>query len=466
MQVNPAFCALAGRRAEEIEGLLWHNLVHPDDRARLLAWRPALGGRTTMEARLLSSSGKVAWLRVTASQLPAAPGRPPLRLTISEDVTLQREMEVRLRQAQRLEAVGQLTGGVAHDFNNLLAVIALNAELLAEVSAADPEHARLAAEILATTESGAELTRRLLAFARRQTLQPQAMNLNATIAEAATLLRRTLGAAVRVQLDLAPELWPMRADASQVGDALLNLALNARDAMPEGGTLGIATANARLQATPDLPAGDYVALTVTDTGTGMPPEVLERAVEPFFTTKPPGAGTGLGLSMIYGFARQSGGTMVLHSAPGAGTTVRLLLPRAEADGGAALPRAHADAPPGGRETVLLVDDNQAVRSVAARHLAALGYAVEQVDGGPAALDVLRSDARVDLLLTDVVMPGGMNGVALAQAARQARPSLKVLFTTGFAGIAEDGSAPDPAPLLRKPYRRQALAEQVRAALDG
>lgn len=474
VQVNPACCVLAGRRADEMEGKYWPDFIHPDDHPMLLAQRQAGVARATTEARLLTGSGKVVWMRVTGSWLPAAPGRPPLRLVIGEDVTLQREMEARLRQAQRLEAVGQLTGGVAHDFNNLLAVIMLNAELLAEAPAADPERARLAAEILATAGSGAELIRRLLAFARRQPLQPRPMDLNASITEAARLLQRTLGATVRVQLELAPDLWRLRADASQVGDALLNLALNARDAMPQGGTLTIATANittgdARpeaVEATPDLPAGDYVALTVTDTGIGMPPEVLDRAVEPFFTTKPPGAGTGLGLSMIYGFARQSGGMLVLHSAPGSGTRVRLLLPRAEADAEASVPGARPANPPGGRETVLVVDDNPAVRDVAARQLAALGYAVHTADSGPAALEVLRSDTKVNLLFTDIIMSGGMTGIALAGLARRQRPSLKVLFTTGFARIAANGTEPAPSPLLYKPYRRQELAEHIRAALDG
>ena len=469
VQVNPALCKLTGRSADELVGRPWTDIVLPDDHETIKARPVPPQGRVTLEVRLLTRAGPVAWLRLTRSWLPAAPGLPPVLLAIGEDITPQRDMEARLRQAQRLEAVGQLTGGVAHDFNNLLGIIMLDAEMLAEASADDPERAHLASEILATAGSGAELTRRLLAFARRQTLQPRAMDLNATVAGAAGLLRRTLGQAIRVELDLAAGLWPLSADASQIGDALLNLALNARDAMPCGGVLTIATANTQIDAaaaTPDLPAGDYVGLKVTDTGTGMTPEVLERAVEPFFTTKPPGAGSGLGLSMIYGFARQSGGTLLLHSTSGAGTTVHLLLPRA-AQGPQAPPEEdHPAALPGGRETVLLVDDNAAIRTVAARHLAALGYAVHEADSGPAALAVVRSGVRVDLLFTDITMPGGMTGTALLQAARQVQPSLKVLFTTGFARIAEDASTPEPAPLLRKPYRRQALAKQVRAALDG
>jgi PAS domain S-box-containing protein len=469
VQVNPALCALVGRSAEDLVGRPWSEIVHPDDRAALLTRSVPLQGRVTLEVRLLTSADAVVWLRLTRSWLPAAPGLPPVLLAIGEDVTPQRDMQARLRQAQRLEAVGQLTGGVAHDFNNLLAIIVLDAELLAEALADDPEHGRLAAEIVATAGHGAELTRRLLAFARRQTLQPRAMDLNASITEAASLLRRTLGPAFQVELNLASGLWPLRADPSQVGDALLNLALNARDAMPDGGTLTIATANAPVAAdaaTPELPAGDYVSLTVADTGTGMTPEVLERAMEPFFTTKPPGAGTGLGLSMIYGFARQSGGTLVLDSAPGAGTTVRLLLPRAPAGTPAPVPEDRPEVLPVGSETVLLVDDNMAVRRVAARHLAALGYSVHEAENGPAALALLQSDTRVDLLFTDIIMPGGMTGVALAQAGRRLQPALKVLYTSGFARITEDGSEAEPTPLLRKPFRRRALATQVRAALDA
>ena len=464
VQVNPATCRLAERRADEMVGRPWQEFIHPDDHEKLLTLRIPGQPRLTAEARLLTSSGKVVWMRLTRSVLPGAPGRPPLSLWIGEDVTRQLEVETRLRQAQLLEAVGQLTGGMAHDFNNLLAIITLNAELLAERIAATPENARLAAEILTAADSGAELTKRLPAFARRQALQPQTIDLNATVIEAAALLRRTLGEAYQVRLELAPDLWPLCADASQIGDALLNLALNARDAMPAGGTLSIVTANARLDsgdARTDLPAGDYVALTVTDTGTGMTPAVLERAVEPFFTTKPPGAGSGLGLSMIYGFARQSGGALVLESTLGAGTTVRLLLPRSSPGVPAAAPSLPDPTDlPGGPETVLLVDDNQAVRAVAARQLATLGYAVREADSGPAALELLRSGVRVDLLFTDIVMPGGMSGTALAQAARLLQPSIKVLFTTGFAG----GAEPEPVPLLRKPYRRQVLAEQIRAIL--
>ncbi len=469
VQVNPALCRLTGRSADDLLGRPWIDIVHPDDRPTAESRPVPPQGRITLEVRLLTRAGEVAWLRLTLSWLPAPPGLPPVLLAMGEDISPQRDMEARLRQAQHLEAVGQLTGGVAHDFNNLLGIIMLDAEMLAGASVNDSGRVHLATEILATAASGAELTRRLLAFARRQTLQPRTMDLNATIDSAATLLRRTLGQAYRVELDLAADLWPLRADASQIGDALLNLALNARDAMPQGGVLTIATANARVDAadaTPDLPAGDYVGLRVTDTGTGMAPEVLERAVEPFFTTKPPGAGSGLGLSMIYGFARQSGGTLVLDSTPGAGTTVQLLLPRAREGQEAPVAEAPPAHLPGGRETVLLVDDNAAIRTVAARHLAALGYAVHEADCGPVALDVLRSGVRADLLFTDITMPGGMTGAALFQAARQIQPWLKVLFTTGFARDAEDAGAPEPSPLLRKPYRRQALAEQLRAALDA
>ena len=474
VQVNPACCALLERSAEDLVGRPWRDIVHPEDHDSLVAPVPQVGevptgAPLTMEARLLTATGRMVWTRITRSVLPAAPGRRPLLLAIGEDITPQRDLQMRLRQAQRLEAVGQLTGGVAHDFNNLLGVIMLNAESLAEAVAGDPHCAALAGEIIGTASSGAELTRRLLAFARRQTLQPRAIDLNAYIAEAVTLLRRTLGESIAVRLALAPGLWPVQADASQVGDALLNLALNARDAMPAGGTLTIATASHRIDATAppgELPAGDYVALSVTDTGSGMAAEVLERAVEPFFTTKQPGSGSGLGLSMIYGFARQSGGALALESAPEEGTTVRLLLPRAPGWTPAAVEEPPRGEPPGGCETVLLVDDNRDIRRVAARHLTALGYTVLEAASGPAALEILRTAPRVDLLFTDMVMPDGLTGGLLAQQARRLRPGLRVLFATGYARVAGEGGEPDPSPLLRKPYRRRALAEQVRAALDG
>jgi len=285
------------------------------------------------------------------------------------------------------------------------------------------------------------------------------------------IIRRLLGETIQVDMALAENLWPTRADPSQVGDALLNLAINARDAMPHGGRIDISTANVQLGADEDqseVAPGDYVVLSVTDTGTGMSPEVLERAVEPFFTTKGPGTGSGLGLSMIFGFAKQSGGHLSIDSKPGEGTRVRLYLPRAEAPDAEDASALAKPAMPFGQESILLVDDNAEIRAIARRHLTSLGYRVREADSGPGALEILQAGYRLDLLFTDVVMPDGMSGYQLAKIAQQMRPGLKVLFTTGYARPeAIDGQTEtQPGPILRKPYRKQDLAEAVRELLDA
>ena len=378
--------------------------------------------------------------------------------------------EAMLRQAQKLEELGKLTGGIAHDFNNLLGVIILNAEILIEAMADRPREADQLREILASAERGAELTRRLLAFARQQPLRPQQVDLNALVQVQVATLDRVLGETIEVSTGLAPGLWPTSADPSQIGDALLNLAINARDAMPGGGSLRIETSNVHLNE-PDaawhggIAAGEYVVLAVTDTGVGMPPSVAERATEPFFSTKPPTAGSGLGLSMIYGFARQSGGQLEIESQEGHGTTVRLFLPRVQADSTAAPDPGVATAPdPGGDATILVVDDNPALCEAARQTLSGLGYRVRTASDGPTALALFRVGERFDLLFTDIVMPHGITGYELATAARALQPGLTVLFTTGYAGFAAGGR--DPAqPTLLKPYRKEDLATKVRAVLD-
>jgi two-component system CheB/CheR fusion protein len=393
---------------------------------------------------------------------------------LAQQIEERRRAEEMLRQSQKMEAVGKLTGGIAHDFNNLLGVIIGNVEFLLDGVQDKPDLAELGQDILDSALSGAELTHRLLAFARKQPLQPQVIDLNALLPGHAAMLRRTLGDQIQIGTTLAPDLWPTLADPTQVGEALLNLALNARDAMPHGGRMSIQTANVHLDrrdvaANAELAEGDYVVLSVADTGTGMSPEVVERAMEPFYTTKPAGAGSGLGLSMAYGFAKQSEGDLRIESGPGVGTTIRLFLPRApeEAAPGAAAPVA-ALPDPGGSETILLVDDNPTLRAVTQRHLAALGYRVRTATSGVVALAMLQAGERFDLVLTDLVMPDGMSGYGLAEAARALLPGLKLLFTTGYAGDLpiEGDAAHDRPPVLRKPYRRQELARAVRAMLDG
>jgi PAS domain S-box-containing protein len=382
------------------------------------------------------------------------------------------QAEAQLRAAQRMEAIGQLTGGVAHDFNNLLTVILGNAEMLVE-SLSDDAQLRLLAEMTQTAaQRGAELTQRLLAFARRQPLDPAAVDVNGLLGSMDALLRRTLGDEVEVELVRGGGLWRALVDAPQLENALLNLCLNARDAMPDGGRLTIETANAALddayaREAEEVEPGQYVMIAVSDTGVGMTEEVRARAFDPFFTTKAVGRGSGLGLSMVFGFVKQSRGHVRLYSEPGQGTTVRLYLPRAAAEP-PAVASAVPEGLPRGAEAVLLVEDDTQVREHAARLLESLGYRVLAAPDGPSALALLREGKAVDLLFTDVVMPGGMNGRELADAARALRPGLPVLFTSGYTenAIVHHGRLDRGVLLLAKPYRRGELAAKLRQALDG
>ncbi len=400
-------------------------------------------------------------------------------IEVNNDITeLQQQIEQRrhaeemLRRSQQIATVGKLAGGIAHDFNNLLGVIILNAEALLDVISDRPEAAEQTQDILRSALSGAELTHRLLAFARPGPVKPQCLDLNVLLPNHVAMLRRMLGETIEVATTFAPGLWRTSTDPSQIGNALLNLALNARDAMPGGGRLTIETANAHLNGPVaalhiEATAGDYVVLAVTDTGTGMAAGVADRATEPFFSTKPPAFSSGLGLSMISGFAMQWGGHLAIKSAVGVGTTVSLYLPRAQ-QGAATEPDApdatRADL--GGHEAILVVDDNLALRDVARRHLSALGYKVGFAENGPAALELLLSGETFDLLFTDVVMPGGMTGYELAEAAQRLQPGLRMLFTTGYADAAASSGTEDQGArhMLRKPYRRTELAEKIRSVL--
>ncbi len=471
VQANPVFCAVLGYDVNELTAMTIADVAHVDDRDLLIdAIDRTVESSQVIETRCVTYAGIVTWARIRLTLLSTPDQQDPLLLVMAEDVTREMLVAAELRQAQKMDAIGQLTGGIAHDFNNLLGVIIGNVEFLLDVVRHDDDHVELAQEILNSALSGADLTRRLLAFARRQSLQPRRINLNAYLPNHIAIVRRLLGETIQVTTALAVDLWPTRADPSQVGDALLNLAINSRDAMPHGGNLMVETANAHLerdQVDAQI-TGDYVVLTVTDTGTGMPPELLERVMEPFFTTKAPGVGSGLGLSMIYGFAKQSGGHLAIDSEPGHGTTVRLYLPRAPG----AVPSPSDVGPdmslPAGHEAILLVDDNAEMRTVTRRHLASLGYQVCEAASGPAALAILQHDNSFDLLFTDVVMPDGMTGYQLAAVAQQLRPELRVLFTTGYAR-SMSGSDPVtvyPGAMLRKPYRKQELATKIRAVLEA
>jgi signal transduction histidine kinase/CheY-like chemotaxis protein len=383
------------------------------------------------------------------------------------------ELNQKLIQSQKMEAMGQLTGGVAHDFNNLLTVILGNAEHLAERLAPHKELSTIAESIATAAERGSDLTRSLLAFARKQPLMPKDIDIGEKILGMEPLLRRTLGVHIECAFRLDRNLWQASVDPGQLASALLNLVLNARDAMPSGGTLTVEVKNTSLEESDvdvsgEARPGDYVMVAVTDTGTGMSPEIASRAFEPFFTTKDVGKGTGLGLSMVYGFVRQSGGLMQIRSEPGQGTVVRLFFPRI------VTPKVRAAAPtepliaPTGSETILVVEDDDMVRSYVENELKALGYRVIVTSNAPAALAVLRGPDKIDLLFTDVVMPGGMFGTELAKEASRLQAGLKILLTSGHTDHPAD--APDggghEVRILSKPYRRHDLALALRSVLNA
>ena len=382
------------------------------------------------------------------------------------------KLEAQLHQAQKMEAIGNLTGGMAHDFNNMLGVIIGNIDLLRDLKGEDSDIDELTREALDAAFRGADLTRRLLAFARQQPLRPQHVDVNELVSGITRLLRRTIGEDVEISLDLAPELWPVVVDPAQLEASLTNLATNARDAMADGGRLMIVTGNRTLDADyaaqhAEVVPGGYVMLEVSDTGSGMTPEVMHRIFEPFFTTKSRDKGTGLGLSMVFGFIKQSGGHIGVYSEPGIGTTFRLFLPRMTEDVPAveesgATPLLH-----GRGESVLVVEDNAALRRIVTRQLGELGYRVLAAENAAAGLELLDRQS-IDLLLTDIVMPGGINGRELARRARQRWPGIKIVFTSGFSEARLNGDAGPLAactPLLSKPYRKEDLASAAREALD-
>jgi PAS domain S-box-containing protein len=465
-----------GFAAAEMLGEQYAAIVPEDGREGLerLVER-LLGGEIIRNARVQRrrKDGTLLEINASGTVLFGRDGTARGFVIALEDITERQLIEDQLRQSQKMEAVGQLTGGLAHDFNNLLGVIIGNLDLLRDQLGTEPETADIIDQALEAALRGADLNRQLLAFARRQPLQPQRIDINALVARAAKLLARTLGETIEVRLSLAVDIGTGLADPTQLETALTNLAVNARDAMPQGGRLTIATHNVVLDAdyaavNQEVQGGDYVALEITDSGTGMAPEVLARAFEPFFTTKEAGKGTGLGLSMVFGFAKQSGGHVKIYSEVGHGTTVRLYLPRAadETADNTTDTSGKAAPLPRGRETVLVVEDNEKLRRVLLRQLAELGYAVIEAEDAREALALLRTGRPVDLLLTDIAMPGGMNGWELAREAARLRPGIKALYTSGFPNAAfGTGSAlPEGALLLGKPYRTEELARLLREAV--
>jgi signal transduction histidine kinase/ActR/RegA family two-component response regulator/HAMP domain-containing protein len=407
----------------------------------------------------------------TARPIRDARGTQTGAVMVFRDVTRAKEIERQLRQSQKLDAIGQLTGGVAHDFNNILTVITGTAEILADGVADRPNLLAIARMIDQAADRGADLTRHLLAFARRQPLEPRSVDINNLVLDAAQLLRPTLGEHIEIESMLEPDAEPALIDPSQLSTALLNLAVNARDAMPNGGKLTLETGNVVLdesyaRSNPEVQPGNYVMIAVSDTGTGIPAGLRDRVFEPFFTTKTVGKGTGLGLSMVYGFVKQSNGHVKIYSEEGYGTTIKLYLPRASAKADAPM----ATTPPmqGGDETIMVVEDDTLVRNFVVTQLHSLGYKTMTAANGNAALAQLADGATFDLLFTDVIMPGGMNGRQLADIVVARRPTVKVLYTSGYTenAIVHHGRLDAGVLLLAKPYRKFDLARMVRAALES
>jgi PAS domain S-box-containing protein len=476
---NPGAERFKGYTADEIMGEHFSRFYTEEDRA---AGIPEIAletakreGRFEAEGWRVRKDGSRFWASVIIDPVRDEAGQLIGFAKVTRDLSEKRAVEEQLRQSQKMEAVGQLTGGLAHDFNNLLAGISGSLEMmqirLAQGRTAEMDRYFIAAQ--GAVKRAAALTHRLLAFSRRQTLDPKPTNVNRLLNGLEELVRRTVGPGIQVELVGAGGLWPTLVDPNQLENAILNLCINARDAMPGGGKLTVETANKwldeRAARQHDLPVGQYVSVCVTDTGIGMTPELIEKAFDPFFTTKPLGEGTGLGLSMIYGFARQSGGQVRVYSEVGQGTTMCLYLPRhdeeAVADEDATL--SARSVPAGDGEVVLIIDDEPTIRMLVAEVLAESGYAVIEAPDGPAGLKVLESNARIDLLITDVGLPGGMNGRQVADAARVNRPALKILFITGYAenAVVGRGRLEKGMFVLTKPFPMETFANRIREIIE-
>ncbi len=470
---NDAWTAVLGWRPDEIAG--HHHLFfsHPED-VRTSDDALTVASRTKLSAyehRVLHKDGTyrwISWVAVAEGDLIYASGR---HITAEKEAaTALAAIEEQLRQSQKMEAVGQLTGGIAHDFNNLLIGITGSLELLqrrvAQGRVGEIDRYVNAAQGAATR--AAALTHRVLAFSRRQTLDAKPTDVNRLVSGMADLIRRTVGPSIEIEVVGAIGLWSTLVDQNQLESALLNLCINARDAMPDGGRLTLETANKwldeRAARSRDLPCGQFISLCVTDTGTGMTPAVIERAFDPFFTTKPIGTGTGLGLSMVYGFARQSGGQVRIYSEVGKGTTMCIYLPRHHGSAAAEEAYESEEAPRAEQgETVLVVDDEPTIRMLVTEVLEELGYTALEAGDGSTGLKIVQSTARIDLLITDVGLPGGMNGRQLADGARVVRPDLKVLFITGYAENAVMGNGHlDPGmQVLTKPFTMDSLGARIK-----
>ncbi|MFT4120373.1 PAS domain S-box protein [Bradyrhizobium sp.] len=470
VQVSPSVTDILGLKPEDLIGRSATEFIHPDDlESTRNEMRAARRGQTkrSFEARYYHDDGhEVAlnWMGTWSEPIKR-------HFFIGRDLTEKQAAEAQFRQAQKMDAIGQLTGGVAHDFNNVLTVITGTIGILGDAVSDRPELAAITRLIDDAAERGAQLTRHLLAFARKQPLQPREIDVNALVLEAAKLLHPTLGEQISITPQLTEDAWPALVDPSQLSTAILNLALNARDAMPGGGKLVLETRNVFLDdgytsMNADVAPGNYVMIAVSDTGSGIPAELLERVFDPFFTTKEVGKGTGLGLSMVFGFVKQSGGHIKIYSEEGHGTSVKIYLPRSTGVQETELEALQNVPVTGGHEKILIVEDDALVRQYVVTQIKSLGYAALEAANAAEALTIIDDDAAIDLLFTDVIMPGGMNGRQLADEAARRRPDLRTLFTSGYTenAIVHHGRLDSGVLLLAKPYRKSELARMLRMAL--
>ena len=474
---NHACEATTGYRAEEVERrLIWDVLIPREnaDSVKQVFYRLSAGQfPSRYENEWVRKDGSRCLISWSNTATLDDHGDVEFVIGTGVDITEQRALQEQLLQAQKMEAIGQLTGGISHDFNNLLTVIVGNLELL-EMRIEDEDQRELMTEALEASEMGARLTDRLLAFARRSPLKPKVVDLNKLVLGLTDLLHRTLGEPIDLSTTLSTDLWVTRTDATQIETAIVNLAVNARDAMSDGGKLIVETRNALIDekyaaAESGLEPGNYVQLSVSDTGAGMTAEIRDRVFEPFFTTKESGHGTGLGLSMVYGFAKQSNGHVTIHSEPGTGTMVNLYLPRHEAAAEIAepVPAKALDTTLEG-ELILVVEDDDRLRRLTLTRLKKLGYEVLEAANGPEALTVLEGALSVDLVFTDLVMPGGMSGYDLCEEVRNRGYRVKLLLTSGYAEelAHTDKLESEHLSILRKPYRQADLANRIKQALVG
>jgi PAS domain S-box-containing protein len=472
VQVSPSSMAILGIKPEEMIGHSAMEFIYPDDlESTREEMRSARRGHLmrNFETRYVHKDGhpvSLFWMGTWSE---------PVRrhFFVGRDLTEKQAAEAQFRQAQKMDAIGQLTGGVAHDFNNILTVITGTIGILAEAVAEDPQLSAIAKMIDDAAERGASLTKHLLAFARKQPLQPREIDVNTLVVETIKLLRPTLGEQIQINPQLAADAWPALVDPNQLTTAILNLSLNARDAMPGGGKLMVETGNVNLDEgyaamNRDVAVGNYVMVAVSDTGTGISPDNLERVFDPFFTTKEVGKGTGLGLSMVFGFVKQSNGHIKIYSEVGHGTTVKIYLPCATGVSDAAVEMLASMRVAGGHETILVVEDDNLVRRYVITQIESLGYKTLEASRVSEALAIIDGADHFDLLFTDVIMPGSMNGRQLVDAALTRRPGLKTLFTSGYTenAIVHHGRLDTGVLLLAKPYRKADLARMIRLALES